>query len=224
MELTWLGHAAFRLRIGNTTVIADPFPQELGLQLPPALSQANVVTISNDGPNHSAAGVVQGDPTVLDGPGEYEVAGLQMRGVRTPFAAAAAEPEAGQPGSASWNTVFIIEAEGMTVCHLGLPSGPLTARQVEEISSPHVLILPVGARSGLSAVDAGELVSAMSPRIVVPMLFEHPGNRADLLSLAPFLQQLGVRPPEPQTRLTVTRAALPEEAQVVLLQPAATLL
>ena len=69
-----------------------------------------------------------------------------------------------------------------------------------------------------------ELVSSISPRIVVPMLFAHPGNKASLRELKPFLAELGEKAPEAVSRLTVTRATLPEETKLSLLQPAASTL
>ena len=85
MELTWLGHAAFRVRIGSTALIMDPFGPALGLAIPPAQAQANVVTMSSDDAHHAAVSIVSGDkpPVVFSNPGEYESAGLQMRGIRT---------------------------------------------------------------------------------------------------------------------------------------------
>ena len=85
MELTWLGHAAFRVRTGNTTVIMDPFGPGLGLSIPPAQTQADVVTLSSDAAHHAAVSIVTGDKpaVVFSDPGEYEAAGIQLRGIRT---------------------------------------------------------------------------------------------------------------------------------------------
>jgi L-ascorbate metabolism protein UlaG (beta-lactamase superfamily) len=218
MELTWLGHAAVRLHSSSTNVLMDPFPEELGLRIPPQHAQASVVTVSSDAPYHSAAHVATADDKVIviDGPGEYEASGIRIKGIR----ASRYIPD----GPPAWNTVYTFETEGIVLCHLGDPDRLLTAREIEEIGSPHVLILPVGSRNGLSAADAVELVNAIAPRIIVPVMFAHPGNRVELREIGPFLQELGAKQPEPVSRLTVTRATLPEEAQVSMLQPAAGLI
>ena len=221
MELTWLGHAAFRVRSGSTALIMDPFATALGLTIPPAQAQAHVVTMSSDDPHHAATGALVNDkpPVVFTDPGEYEGAGLHIRGIRT-----TRHTENGEDKAQSWNTVFVVEAEGIVVCHLGDPDRLLTDREIEELGSPHVLLLPVGSPTGLTAADAVELVGGISPRIIVPMLFAHPGNKAGLRELKPFLDELGEKLPEAQSRLTVTRATLPEETQLSLLQPAASML
>ena len=233
MELTWLGHAAFRLRTGSTALIMDPFGPDLGLAVPPAQAQADVVTLSSDAAHHAAVSIVSGDkpPVVFSDPGEYEAVGLRIRGIRTTRNAQNGDGSGGDNGDdeaedkpQAWNTVFVVEAEGIVLCHLGDPDRQLSDRQIEELGSPHVLLLPIGSPTGLSADAAVEVVSAISPRIIVPMLFAHPGNKAGLRELRPFLAELGEKAPEAQSRLTLTRATLPEETQLSLLQPAATML
>ncbi len=219
MELTWIGHACFRLRSGNSAVLMDPFSEALGLKIPPQQSQANVVTTSSSAQHHHAVEVATGETKriVITGPGEYEAAGVRLKAIRT-------SRHVDEEGDDPWNTVYVVDSEGMAVCHLGNPDRLLTAREIEELGSPHVLLLPVGSREGLSPADAVEMVSAISPRIVVPMLYAHPGSKADLREVGPFLQELGTKQPETLPKLTVTRATLPEETQITLLQPAATML
>ena len=227
MELTWLGHAAFRIRFGSTALITDPFGPDLGLAIPPPQAQAHVVTLSSDAAHHAAASVVSGDkpPVVFSGPGEYEAAGLQVRGIRTTRNGGDGEGDGeGEDKPQAWNTVFVVEADGIVLCHLGDPDRLLSDRQIEELGSPHVLLLPVGSPTGLSADAAVELVGSIAPRIVVPMLFAHPGNKTGLRELKPFLDELGEKAPAAQSRLTITRATLPEETRLSLLQPAASML
>ena len=83
---------------------------------------------------------------------------------------------------------------------------------------------PVGSDTGLSAADVVEIVKNVEPRIIIPMLYAHSGNKHPLRELKPFLNELGVREPEAQPRLTVTRANLPDDTQVVVLQPTGAML
>jgi L-ascorbate metabolism protein UlaG (beta-lactamase superfamily) len=218
MDIFWLGHAGVRFRSGNTSLIMDPFSQGIGLRIPPQQGQANVVTISSDDPDHSAVDDLVDEPShvVINGPGEYEASGMQIKGIRTSRLTG--------EGETAWNTVYVVEIEGMSVCHLGNPDRLLTGREVEELGSPHALVLPVGSKRGLSAEDAVEMVNAISPRIVIPVLYAHSGNKTDLRDIGVFLKELGSKAQEPQTRLTVTRAALPEEQLIAQLQPLGVLL
>ena len=217
MDITWLGHAAFLVRSGSSTLLMDPFPQALGVRIPPDLARAAVVTSSHGHPYHSAWDELSDKPVVLSGPGEYEVGGFTIRGLRTPLGSGGSQEK-------TWNTIFVVEAEGLAVCHLGGLDSPNEARKMEALSSPQVLLVPVGGHGALSPAGAAELVNAIEPRIAVPMRYAHPGSKAELEPLAGFLDELGIKQPEAQGNLTVTKASLPAETRVVVLQPAATLL
>ena len=214
MDIVWLGHAAVRIRSGNTSLIMDPYPPELGLRIPSALASASVVTVSSRDPMHSAAHVLDADPPplVIDGPGEYQASRLNIRGVRTKRG-----PE--DADGPLWNTVYAVEVEGIMVCHLGTPSSPLTDDQIEELSSPQVLIVPAGAREGLPLPELVEVVNTIGPRVVVPVMYAHAGNSQRLNDIGSFLQAMGASASEPQSRLTLARSSMPQEVQVAPLLP-----
>ncbi len=218
MEITWLGHNAVRIKSGQSVLIMDPYSDASGLKVPPQLAQANVVTVSGEDPDFSATSTISGDqpPTLINGPGEYEASNFRIKGTRTPAFA--------EGGEIAWNTVYSIELEGMIVSHLGNPGRLLTNREIEDLGSPHVLILPVGSKVGLSTEDSVEMVNAISPKVVIPVLYAHSGNSAELRELAPFLKGLGVTPEGSPNRTTITRANLPEESSVTVLAPASVLM
>ena len=71
MDLTWLGHACFRMRGREGVVLADPPDPKSGHAI--SKTEAAIVTISHEHPGHSSLKSVGGEPVVLRGPGEYEV-------------------------------------------------------------------------------------------------------------------------------------------------------
>ena len=58
MDITWLGHACFRLKGSGLTVVTDPFDDSQPFT--PGPIQADAVTVSNPGPSHSSMSRVQG--------------------------------------------------------------------------------------------------------------------------------------------------------------------
>ena len=66
MDLVWLGHSSFRLHSQGMVVVTDPFPESLGLRLDGRA--ADIITVSNTHPNHSAAETVGGEPRVFRRP------------------------------------------------------------------------------------------------------------------------------------------------------------
>ncbi len=212
MEITWLGLSCFRLRGREGVVVTDPFDKSVGYSL--GRVTADVVTVSHGHPHHdNVAGVSanDGEPRLLDGPGEYDVKGIVISGLRT--------YHDGEGGKARGkNTAFLIEMEDVVVCHLGDLGHVLTAQQVEAMSDVDVLLVPVGGYTTINAAQAAEVISLIEPKIVVPMHYRTPGGPADLEPVDRFLRQMGSPSVEPQPRLVVNAGNLPEVTQIVLLE------
>ncbi len=207
MEITWLGHACIRVRTGNTTLLMDPPPAGSGLNLTGEQANASAITISGGDAETNANSSVR-----ITDPGEYEAAGLHIKGIRNTRRDPSSEEKL-------WNTMYLVESEGMTICHLGDPADALQTKELDELGSPHVMFVPAGSPNGMGVADLTALINALEPRIVIPVLYAHPGNKESLRELQPFIQELGSQPSQGQARLTITRANLPEDMQIALLQP-----
>ncbi|HJW83772.1 MAG TPA: MBL fold metallo-hydrolase [Anaerolineae bacterium] len=215
MEITWLGHSCFRLRSRPATVVTDPYDKDLGLILPRV--RADIVTVSHDAPDHNYVRGVKGDFKVLSGPGEYEVSGVFVTGLE--LSDRRAGGKAARGAAALRNTVFLIEFDDLTVCHLGdLNTVPTQAMVEESLSSVDVLLIPVGGGESLSAAQAAEVVSLLEPHIVIPMHYRFKGSNLKLDGVAKFLKEMGLDKADEQEVLKLERSGLPEETQVVLLE------
>jgi L-ascorbate metabolism protein UlaG (beta-lactamase superfamily) len=51
-EIKWLGHACFRIRAREATIVMDPVPRSLGYKV--EKQRADIVTLSHDHPGHTA--------------------------------------------------------------------------------------------------------------------------------------------------------------------------
>lgn len=210
MEINWYGHACFRLKDRSLTVVCDPFDKNVGLALPRL--KADVVTVSHAAPGHSNLEAVKDFRQVFSGPGEYEIEGVFITGIATFHGKR-------QDGSAEPNTIFLFEFPDLTVCHLGDLGHALTQAQVEAMPDINVLIIPVGGRNTLDAARAAEVISIIEPAIVIPMHYQEAGTPGHLDSVERFLKEMGIPAPEPVSVLKLTRSQLPEETQVVLMDP-----
>lgn len=210
MEIIWYGHACFRLRGRGSAVVTDPFSAELGYELP--RFTGTVVTISHDHPYHNEARAVRGSPYAITGPGDYEVGGVFVSGIRTN----------GQPKdlpASQRNTAYILEIEGVNICHLGNMLDVLTQQQAEDLGPIDVLLLPVGGRSTLTPARAAEVVNIIEPGIVIPMMYRVPDLSADLGTVTRFLTEMAVEKCEPEELLKVTKSDIPESTVVHTLIP-----
>ena len=210
MDITWFGQSCFRLRFKAATLITDPYNGDIGLKLPK--QKADIVTVSHDHPDHSNLKAVSSDALVLSGPGEYERAGIFVFGIPTYH-------DRRNGRDRGRNTVYLIEGEGLSVCHLGDLGHVPTQAQVEQLSKLDVLFVPVGGSQTLTAGEAAEVVGLLSPRYVIPMHYQVPGLKVKQDSVAKFLQAMGIAKAPAQESLRVVAVAEQQETQVVLLEP-----
>lgn len=204
MEIIWLGHACFRLRAREATVVTDPYDNKVTgyiLNRP----NADLVTVSIDDPAHNNTGGVGGDPRVIDAPGEYEIAGASVIGVPL-------------PGKDGRTVAYVIDLEDMRIAHLGAIASVPKTEQIEEFSDVDILLVPVGGGAALDAAAAAETVSLIGPKLVMPMHYKTPAEKQKLDPVDRFLKEMGGKPGETHQKLLVTRSSLPEETQVVVLE------
>jgi L-ascorbate metabolism protein UlaG (beta-lactamase superfamily) len=152
MEITWLGHACFRLRAKEGTVVTDPFGKGLGLAL--SRLQADVVTVSHDHAGHNNAGAVGGQPHLINGPGEYEIKNIFITGI-------GAFHDAEQGKNHGKVTMYLIDMEDLVICHLGDLAHVPTQEMIEAMGRVDILLAPVGAGNSLNAAQAAEVISLL---------------------------------------------------------------
>jgi L-ascorbate metabolism protein UlaG (beta-lactamase superfamily) len=210
MEITWYGHACFRLhQRGGPTIITDPYDDSIGYTLPRV--RADIATVSHDHGDHNHVEGIRGQPRVFSIPGEYEVQGVFVTGIPT-FHDRKQGSERGQ------NIVFLFDFDGLTICHLGDLGDMLSQSQAEALGNVDVLLVPVGGVYTITAARAAEVVSLLEPRLVIPMHYKTKALRLRLGTLRPFLNEMGAEDVAPRESLRVTKASLPEETEIVVLE------
>jgi L-ascorbate metabolism protein UlaG (beta-lactamase superfamily) len=208
MEITWYGHACFRLKSRGATVVTDPYDKTLGLSLPHP--KADIVTVSHNTPHHNYVAGVKGDFMVINSPGEYEIKGVFVTGIHMTSPKNAKSP--------TQNKVFVIYMEDINLCHLGDLAYVPTQKQVEDMGNIDVLLIPVGGQNALNAAQAAEVISLIEPYIVIPMHYKLPGLTIKLDPASKFLKEMGITKADTVDTLKLTRTNFTEETQVVLLE------
>ncbi len=208
MEITWLGQSCFRIKGSHAIAITDPYPPGLGYTM--GKPTARIVTVSHAHPSHSYVQAVGGDPRIIHGPGEYEISEILVLGLATFHDA---------ENGAKWgkNTVYLLEVDGLSVCHLGDIGHPLRAHHVEEIGNVDILLVPVGDVNTLGASLAAQVVRQLEPKIVIPMHYKTPALTREAEPVDKFLKEMGKEQVEAQPKLNVTKSNLPESTRVVVL-------
>lgn len=213
MEISWLGHSCFQLRGKQVTLITDPYTPQQGSsqEEAPRLGKINasIVTVSHNHPGHNNVAAVEGNPRVVQGPGEYEISDVLITGV-----ASYHDDKRGKDRGK--NTIYLIHMDDLVICHLGDLGHILQEEQLEEVADADVLLLPIGGKNSINATQAAEVISQVEPRIVIPMHYG-PATGESNNPLDKFCREMGVETMNTQPRLVVTRSNLPVGTQVVVL-------
>lgn len=217
MELTWYGLSCFRMKErGLASVVTDPYDPDLGLS---SLDlKADVVTVSHDAPGHNFVQGVKGDRLRIIGPGEFEVGGVFITGIA--MAAKGKDKAKGGNGRVP-NTLYVFNFDGLTVAHLGDLAYVPTQAQIEDLGPVDVALVPVGGGGALNAGQAAEVISMIDPSVVIPMHYKTGPETIKLAAITQFLSEMGVGKKEPVDSVKLTKSALSDQTQVIVLEPAA---
>lgn len=218
MDISYLGHAAFKLKGKEAVVVTDPFEKKaVGFAMPQV--SADLITVSHGHEDHNAIKQVTGtsrraEPYVITAPGEYEVNGVGVFGWGS-FHDDVLGAERGK------NTIFSIMIDGVRIVHLGDLGTSLKDDLVEDLGTIDVLLVPVGGVWTIGAKEAQVVIEQLSPSLVIPMHYrtdEHTGEYTQLAGVEEFLKLMGVAELQPVDKLKITSESLPEESQIVWLK------
>ncbi|HEY7034174.1 MAG TPA: MBL fold metallo-hydrolase [Thermomicrobiales bacterium] len=208
-EFRWFGHSCFRIKAREATVLTDPVGRVTGYAM--AKQVADIVTVSHDHPGHANLDAVKPGYQLVSGPGEYELHEVFITGIRTYH-----DDKKGK--DLGYNTVYLIELEGMVICHLGDLGHALAEEQAEAMAGCDVLLVPAGG-SVLEPARAVEVVGQLEPKIVIPMQYATAIGDTKRGSVEAFCKLLGVEVPAAEDKLVVRQSDLGEAMRVVVLTP-----
>lgn len=199
MHISWLGTTAVKIQTkpGNddVVVVIDPYKPEHGT-FPRSLTP-NIALFSR-GIEESIT--LSGDPFVLATPGECETKGVLVTAIH---------------GATPGTLLLRLDAEGLSVGHLGLTNIEPTTEQLDVVGGVDILLLPVGGGAGFDAETAAKVVSAIEPRIVIPLAFAS-DNDPKMLPVSSFLKELGVSATTPEKKIIIKKKDLPAEDMSVM--------
>ena len=169
MLLTCLGHAKFLIELNSgLRIVTDPFDAACGYPL--TETQADVVLVSHGHHDHSAVETISGNPRIIREAGTYT---LESGVTVTAIPAFHDEVQGAKRGN---TLLFLLEAEGLRIAHLGDLGHLLTAEQQKALAPVDVLMLPVGGFYTIDAATAQEVAESLRARIIVPMHYRTKWN------------------------------------------------
>lgn len=208
MKIYWLGHACFLIALSDgKKVITDPFDRKLGY--PEPVLDADIVTVSHQHFDHNAVEVISGKPDVVKQEGRHAFGDVTITGIPSYH-------DSSKGSQRGRNIIFVIEADGLKVCHLGDLGHVLEKGQEEKIGAVDVLLIPVGGFYTIGAAEAVKVVHQLNPKYVVPMHYKTGYIDFPITSADEFLKNYpGYRV---EQELVVTGKDLPDFTQAVLVE------
>ncbi len=212
MKIRWLGHASFMITSETgIKIITDPYVTTENLNYGEIKESADIVTVSHEHGDHSNVSAVRGNPEVVRG--TAKVKGIGFKGIPT------YHDDAGGKSRGN-NTILCFEVDGIRVCHLGDLGHPLSDKQIAELGSVDILLIPVGGFYTIDAKVASQLCDRLKPKVIIPMHFKNDKCAFPIAGVDEFLQGK-----EGVSRLDVSevefkQGELPATTKTVVLKPA----
>lgn len=210
MNITWYGQSCFKISAKEADIVVDPFDSKIGLK--PPRSEADIVTISHAHYDHNNKEAVKGDPVIVDGPGEYSIKGVEIKGVESYH-------DKNQGQERGLNTIYTIEAEGIKICHMGDLGHILSGEEIGKIGSVDILMVPIGGVYTINTEEAIEVINQVEPRIVIPMHYKIEGLNVNLDKIDLFAKEMGASPSKAVNKLSIKKKDLPsQDTEVVIMK------
>ena len=211
MLLTCLGHAKFLIELNSgLRIVTDPFDAACGYPL--TETQADVVLVSHGHHDHSAVETISGNPRIIREAGTYT---LESGVTVTAIPAFHDEVQGAKRGS---TLLFLLEAEGLRIAHLGDLGHLLTAEQRKALAPVDVLMLPVGGFYTIDAATAQEVAESLRARVIVPMHYRTKWNADWPFAPLKDFPRLYQKVPPAMPLLRVTAEDLPCQPHIAVLE------
>ncbi len=199
MIISYLGVDSVKIQFGDTVVAYNPVSKDSKFKS--SKYGADIVLISNNHEDmNGKENATRGDkePFIIEGPGEYEIGGVFIRGFlsKTLYG-----------GKESVNTIYTMNLENMNLCFLGALSSldAITPETTEALDDVDILFVPIGGEGVLSPGDAAKAALKIEPKIVIPVHF---GDDLGEKALKSFLKEGGDEDLKAEEKLTLKKKDL----------------
>jgi L-ascorbate metabolism protein UlaG (beta-lactamase superfamily) len=205
----------FTLKIANgPLVMIDPVGGS-GYKVTP-INGVDVVAITHEHADHNNLALAPGTPKVLRGLAgtdwakiDETVMGVRIRTINVYH-------DNTQGSARGKNAVFVIEANGLKIVHLGDLGHLLSPEQVTAIGPVDVLMIPVGGNYTIDPANATQVVNSLKPSVVIPMHYKTPLATAAVGPVDDFLTGKTVQKAT-GNQVTFTATTLPKSLTVFVL-------
>lgn len=213
MKIRYFGHCAFQLTLDNgIQILMDPFGDPDNgqwFECFPQPVEPDIVVITHPHFDHDNLALISNKPTIVRDALTVSTDGFRILGYSGRHARHYGQ-EFGQK-----NVVFVIEAEGLRICHWGDNRTDFNVAQLGRID---MLMVPADDQEHiLDLAETNAVIARIAPRIVLPTHYHVPGitvTAAHLGGIDGWLRgQKHVRHID-GNEITINDKLLPDETQI----------
>ena len=193
MIITYFGKQFFKIQQGDTVVAINPISKDSKDFNKAKFGSSVVISTTNHPDFNGVESATFGEttPFVINGPGEYEVGNVFVRGFLS-----SAEIDKKK----YVNTIYLIKVEDINICFLGpLDSKDSLSKDLgEEIDEPDIIFVPVNGTDTIDATTAVKIANSFNAKMVIPMDYEKE-------SIKTFIKETGSEDVKPVDKLTLKK-------------------
>ncbi len=162
LEISWLGHASFKIKTPQIVIYVDPYNLSFG-------EKADLILVTHDHFDHkdeksieilskTETEVLVGGENIKEGE-EKEVNGIKIKAVPAYNLAKPFHPKGKGVG-------FVLEISGKKIYHAGDTD---KIKEMAELGEIDLALLPIGGTYTMNEEEAAEAVKMIKPKKVIPM-------------------------------------------------------
>jgi len=208
MVISYYGLSCFKIQSGDTSLVFD-IPSKKSDVKPPRF-QADIFIQSHDHDGHNGAENIEREKEfcLIDGPGEYEIKGIYIRGMKS-FHDSVSGKKHGV------NTVYMVRCEDVRLCFMGdFGEKEIGLELKEELGKIDILFIPIGGETVLDAEEARNAINQIEPAFAIPMHYFDSGK-----ALKSFLAEMGQKDVKPIEKFSIKKKNIAENGtEVVVLK------
>lgn len=213
MKIKFLGHASFLIiSEKGVKVITDPYKPgcfDGGIKYDPITEEADIVTISHEHDDHNETNI-QGNPTFVRDSSARTVHDITITGLD-----AYHDTHAGKERGS--NIIYNMTIDGMNVVHLGDLGHELSSDEVKKVGNVDVLFVPIGGYFTMDASAVDKVISALKPKVVIPMHFKTEKCGFPIAPLENFTKGKEIK--EQNGEVEINKENLPGTTAIYVLHP-----
>ena len=202
MDIVWFGKSAIRLKNKKGALVCNPCPKTKYEDMKRPV--ANAITLSSSDPTQSYTKGVKGNPLVVDVPGEFEIAGMQIQGCPLVYS------------KDEISVMFLIEMDSVRILHLGKQINDENFSKIEQFDNIDVLLYPINKNKDENSVDISKIIRTLEVKVIIPIDYNKK-KKEDVQTLETFNKSLGLQIESGDDKISIKKSELSDKSKIVIL-------